>query len=186
MAINYRSGEEFMSEMRENGTHVTDAFNRFTSAETAKWWIINKEITGGDSIQVYEVVLPRFESKTTLDSFGELTSNGTITVEPVTVELRNNTASVIAMNMLTTGTNLATVTIERIANVQNNKIVIQTFKFVNCHLTSWGQRDDHVWLSFSFEEVENTRNAYAQDGTRLGNVVSLFNVTEIESKQIGG
>lgn len=186
MASDYRSGEEFMSEARGNGTHVIDAFNRLTSAETAKWWIKNKEVTEDDTIQIYSIILPRFEANTTLDSFGELTSNGTITVEPVTVELRNNGPSVIAMNMLTTGTNLATIIIERSGNIEKNKVILQTYKFVNCHITRWWQKDDHVWFSFSFEEVENTRNKYLQDGTSGGKIASRFNVTEITSQQSGG
>lgn len=184
MSSDYRSGEEFMSEAKGNGTHAMDAFNRLTSAETAKWWIKNKEITEDDNIQIYSIVLPRFEANTTLDSFGELTSNGTISIEPVTVELRNNGASVLAMNQLTVGANLANVVIERIGNIEGNKVIMQTWAFINCHITRWWQKDDHVWFSFSFEEVTNTRNKYLQDGTSGGTIATRMNVTEIEGKLI--
>lgn len=179
-------GDEFMNEARGNGTHVTDAFNRFTSAETAKWWIKNKEITEDDPIQIYSIILPKFEANTTLDSFGELTSNGTITVEPITVELRNNGPSVMALSTLTTGTNLSTIIIERTGNIETNKVVLQSFRFGNCHISRWWQTDDHVWFSFSFEEFQNTRNKYLQDGTSGGHIATRFNVTEITSQQSGG
>lgn len=177
-------GAEFMGKT-VHSNHLTDSFNKFTSGETAKWWMKCEDLHD-ENIQLYDVDFPTLEANTTLDSFGELTSNGTISVGPVTVEIRNNAASVLAMNILTIGKNVATIIIQRIANIETNKVVLQTMTFSTCHITRWFQNDDSVWFSFSFEKIENDRQSYDHTGTRLGNVVATFDVREMESTQTSG
>lgn len=172
-------GAEFM-DRNVHTTHLTDGFNRFTSGETAKWWLTCDDFND-ESIQLYNVVFPTFEANTTLNAFGEMTSNGAISVGPVTVEIRNNAPSVVVMNYLTTGKNVGLITIERIANIETNKVILQTVKFNTCHITRWNQQDDSVWFSFTFEKISNDKQKYKHNGELEGNVVATFDVREMES-----
>jgi len=175
----------FMSN-KQHMDHSSDAFNKGTAGETAKWQISNKNFTEGEKVQVYSVRLPNFSSGVTFSTNGELTSNGTISVSEVVVEIRNNSSSVLSLYGLTQGQPLDTITIERLANIGKTMVVLQTFTFNTCYLTKWAQEDDSVWISFSFEKISNTRITYGHDGNKIGNTATTYNVSTLESTQSAG
>lgn len=78
---------------------------------------------------------------------------------------------------MTTGANLASIKISRIANITDQKVPLQEIEYTNCKIDAIQQQLDRVVISFRPETRTNTVYKYKQDGSKEGQAVSKYDYT---------
>ncbi len=113
----------------------------------------------------------------------QLFASATVQHSNIIVIVPNGTFGPTLENKMNTGSNLSEVTISRLANMGEMKVLLQEIKFTNCKIETIQQQLDKLVLTLRPETRENTVYQYDQSGQKEGQTVSKFDYTTSKSDE---
>lgn len=166
------------SKVEKGDANSDEGVNGHFGAATTPQYVINAESIFKSHMEGYQQWAPClwFELGTarinTLDSSDQFTGDGRVVSKTTSVCMKYGSWGPILHEYLATGHPITNIVIKRLATVHSGFVELQATQYTNSYITTYEQRGEKIFFTFSFEKITDAQLVYNNAGVREG--VSAF------------
>ncbi len=109
----------------------------------------------------------------TLDSSNHFTGDGRVVAKSALVCMKYGTWGPELHKYLVMGIRVDHMIIKRVVTLRGSYVEIQATQFTNCYITTYEQRGDKIYFTFSFEKIADAQIQYDNTGQRKTGAVGF-------------
>ena len=182
------------SKVEKEGPNSDESINvAFGAARTPQYIIGNGKEASifASSMLGYETYSPClwFEMGSarlnTFDSSNHFTGDGRVVAKSVLVCMKYGTWGPELHKYLVMGVRVDQMIIKRVVTLRGSYVEIQATQFTNCYITTYEQRGDKIYFTFSFEKIADAQIQYDNTGQRKTGAVGFeYDYTTVTEKSL--
>ncbi len=170
------------SKVEKEGSNGEESLNSsFGAARTPQYIISNGKEASifASSMEKYPTYAPClwFEMGSarlnTIDSSNHFTGDGRVVAKTTLVCMKYGSWGPELHKYLVLGTRLDQLIIKRIVTLRGSYVEVQATRFQTCYITTYEQRGDKIYFTFSFEKIIDAKLQYDNTGQKLGGAVGF-------------